>query len=434
MQYSIVNCKDFSEVSILYSKNSESNDLQQNENPVPKEQRTEENEEFIQKFLNYKAHNKQFEYCNLQRLENCKLKIYKESSYFGQMANGKRNGKGVLICNNGRTYEGHFENDRKHGQGYEKLPDNSIYEGMYINGKPEGMGKFNWANGESYEGGWLNGLKHGQGLWVGVNKDSYIGEWKMGSPNGYGVYVTVSGDKYEGEFHNNLKHGQGIEYLSNGDIYKGQYANGKPEGQGEYSWNSGSYYNGTFVNGFRHGKGTWIKDKNAQQSDCYEGEYVNDKKCGFGIYRWETGSRYEGNFYEDMRHGFGKMFWNDGSYYSGMWEKGSQNGEGEYCKKGEQPKFGIFEKNILIKEDFNKIRKQAPQIRIRQYTTSQRSMRTNSYQAGGNFVNSQMNQVVLRPTSVKQQTQTIQSQGKNTFQSKKKRQFSLHKQSIDLNF
>lgn len=24
------------------------------------------------------------------------------------------------------------------------------------------------------------------------------------------------------------------------------------------------------------------------------------------------------------------MFWNDGSYYSGMWEKGNQSGEGEY--------------------------------------------------------------------------------------------------------
>lgn len=33
MYYSIVNTKAFSEVSILYSKNSESNDFQSNENP-----------------------------------------------------------------------------------------------------------------------------------------------------------------------------------------------------------------------------------------------------------------------------------------------------------------------------------------------------------------------------------------------------------------
>ncbi|CAD8125836.1 unnamed protein product [Paramecium sonneborni] len=397
---------------------------------VPKEDSVEENEEFIEKFKNYKAHNKQFEYGNLVNMENSKLKIYKDSCYFGQIANGKRNGKGVLICNNGRIYEGNFENNRKHGQGYEQLPDNCIYEGMYINGKPEGMGKFIWDKGEYYEGSWLNGLKHGQGIWIGVNNDSYIGEWKMGNTNGYGVYIAINGDKYEGEFHNNLKHGQGIEYLSNGDIYKGYYVNGKPEGQGEYFWNLGSYYNGTFKNGQRHGRGNWIKDKNAQQSDCYEGEYVNDKKCGFGIYRWPTGSRYEGNFFEDLRHGFGKMFWEDGSYYYGMWDKGNQCGEGEYCKNGEQTKFGIFEKNVLIKEDFEKVKRQPPQIKIRQYTTSQKTVRSNSQQT----TNTQKPQINFRPNSVKQPKKIILGQIKNAFQSKQKRQFSLHKQTIDLNF
>lgn len=47
---------------------------------------------------------------------------------------------------------------------------------------------------------------------------------------------------------------------------------------------------------------------------------MNDKKCGYGIYKWAKGSKYEGNFYDDLRHGFGSMYWNDGSYYIGMWE------------------------------------------------------------------------------------------------------------------
>lgn len=83
---------------------------------------------------------------------------------------------------NGRVYEGEFENDRKHGKGYEKFQSESIYDGMYINGKPEGInsstpgyGKFVWGNGESYVGEWFNGMKHGQGKWSGSQGDSYNG-------------------------------------------------------------------------------------------------------------------------------------------------------------------------------------------------------------------------------------------------------------------
>ncbi|CAD8121411.1 unnamed protein product [Paramecium sonneborni] len=394
----------------------------------------QEAEEIIQKFRTYKPYNKKFKYERLLKFENCRLKIYKDSYYFGQLINGKKNGLGVILSNNGRIYEGQFENDRKHGQGYERFPDKTSYEGTYINGKPDGKGKFLWANGEVYEGGWLNGLKHGEGIWNGLKGTSYVGEWRMGNPDGYGVHVWVNGDRYEGEFHNSLKHGQGIEYFINGDIYKGQYVNGKPEGEGEYQWNSGSYYNGTFQNGLRHGKGLWIKDRNATLTDSYEGEFVNDKKCGYGVYKWAKGSRYEGNFYDDVRHGFGRMYWNDGSYYIGMWEQGYQWGEGEYCKKGEQPKFGTFEKNLLVNEDQEKLlqyqSKQPLQIRIRQYTTSQRSVRSNSQRPS-----SHSQQRNIRPSSVKSVNQIRQgSTGNNQFQCKKKRQPSLPKQLFDCNF
>ena len=60
---------------------------------------------------------------------------------------------------NDRVYEGEFENDRKHGIGFERFANQSYYEGLYVNGKPEGnlnyiigKGKFIWPNGEKYEG------------------------------------------------------------------------------------------------------------------------------------------------------------------------------------------------------------------------------------------------------------------------------------------
>ena len=35
--------------------------------------------------------------------------------------NGKKNGLGILMHDNERVYEGEFENDRKHGIGFERF-------------------------------------------------------------------------------------------------------------------------------------------------------------------------------------------------------------------------------------------------------------------------------------------------------------------------
>jgi hypothetical protein len=59
---------------------------------------------------------------------------------------------GIMYYGNGRVYEGEWENDLKHGRGYELFPNNSSYEGQYVNGKPEGVGTYNYANGEIYDG------------------------------------------------------------------------------------------------------------------------------------------------------------------------------------------------------------------------------------------------------------------------------------------
>ena len=49
---------------------------------------------------------------------NLKLKKYKESVYYGEFINGKRHGKGIMIYDSKRIYEGDWENDIKIGQGY----------------------------------------------------------------------------------------------------------------------------------------------------------------------------------------------------------------------------------------------------------------------------------------------------------------------------
>jgi len=41
-----------------------------------------------------------------------------------------------MVYSNGRVYEGQWNNDLKHGKGYELFANNSYYVGQYINGKP----------------------------------------------------------------------------------------------------------------------------------------------------------------------------------------------------------------------------------------------------------------------------------------------------------
>lgn len=55
---------------------------------------------------------------------------------------------GVLLFDNGRIYEGHWENDRRHGYGYEYFSSGATYVGYYTNNKPHGRKPVYLRNGE----------------------------------------------------------------------------------------------------------------------------------------------------------------------------------------------------------------------------------------------------------------------------------------------
>lgn len=302
--------------------------------------------QILKAFDNYLIRSKGLDLAKLKKSRHVKLKKYKESICLGEFFNGKRHGKGIMLYGPKRLYEGDWENDAKHGKGYEILPTGSHYEGDFLNGKPDGYGVFKWKNGEVYEGEWKNGLKHGKGIWRGIKGESYEGDWKNGKAEGRGVHIWRNGDRYEGELKSYLKHGEGLEKFANGDYYQGSYVNGKPEGYGEYNWATGYQYKGNFKNGLRHGKGNWQKVTGS--GDKYEGEWSNDKKCGHGVYIWASGNRYQGNYFDDFRHGYGEMYWTDGNTYKGDWDKGIQNGQGQVLIPGKGVKKGTFKQNTLL--------------------------------------------------------------------------------------
>lgn len=186
-----------------------------------------------------------------------------------------------------------------------------------------------------------------------------MGAWKDNKAHGYGVYTTdvshYQGTRINniGEFNQFVKHGYGIEKFTNGDSYRGYYEKGKPHGRGEYTWRNVAVYRGEFKQGLREGEGVW----KGASGDEYHGHYSSDRKNGYGSFRWANGNCYKGQFNDDAREGSGEMVWSDGSVYQGEWMKGLPNGTGNhhiqlglFKVRGQRPRIGIFENNILISE------------------------------------------------------------------------------------
>lgn len=86
----------------------------------------------------------------------------------GGAVNNLIEGYALVMYSPSRFYEGNFQNNVKHGQGFEFLP-NGVYVGNFVNNKPEGKGSFYWNNNEAYEGEFLAGMKHGSGRWTSTN-------------------------------------------------------------------------------------------------------------------------------------------------------------------------------------------------------------------------------------------------------------------------
>jgi hypothetical protein len=69
---------------------------------------------------------------------------------------------------NDNKYEGDIENGKPHGNGTWTQSDGATYVGQWVNGLREGLGTFTWSekspqSGKSYEGEYKNNKRHGKG-------------------------------------------------------------------------------------------------------------------------------------------------------------------------------------------------------------------------------------------------------------------------------
>lgn len=88
----------------------------------------------------------EFDYEEVQQCEQFGIKKYRDSIYRGELDERKREGRGVIVYDTGRVYEGNWLLDKRHGRGYERFANNNTFCGEYYDGKAHGKGVFTWTN------------------------------------------------------------------------------------------------------------------------------------------------------------------------------------------------------------------------------------------------------------------------------------------------
>jgi len=140
-----------------------------------------------------------------------KVKICRNGVFMGTYEgdlnkDGQRNGFGVLICDNGNSYEGEWKKDKRDGVGIARYSSGDVYDGLWKRGKRQGHGVMYIEAGDTYIGSWSNGLKHGAGTYhwadgeVDVSwyqEDRRVGEGVRWNSTRSKAYRLVRGTKKE---------------------------------------------------------------------------------------------------------------------------------------------------------------------------------------------------------------------------------------------
>lgn len=69
---------------------------------------------------------------------------------------------------------------------------------------------------------------------------------------------------------------------------------------------------------------------------------------------------YEGQFFLDKRHGFGRLFWNDGTYYIGKWSHDLRHGYGKLIQADGKILQGTW-MNDMLEEEHSEREDEQPQ-------------------------------------------------------------------------
>lgn len=180
--------------------------------------------------------------------------------YTGEMSAGKLNGEGRLFlraddAKGYHEYLGRFDDSKPVGTGFVRTAKGAKFIGEVIDGIRHGKGvllttegwlikgeikdgkgvgtlvvDYTTDEGERYIGQVKNGKRNGFGILTASDKDFYAGGFSDGKPNGPGIYKGVKGDRYSGDFAGGKPNGFGTSIDPDGNVVQGRFVNGDPEG------------------------------------------------------------------------------------------------------------------------------------------------------------------------------------------------------------
>ena len=219
--------------------------------------------------------------------------------YNGTVQNGVAHGKGIMIFNGSREFEGFFNNGKGIGKIINPFGNNpkSTYFG-YVNnnGLPNGLGHLSLSDLKTfYHGEFMNGQYHGYGKLdengtemkskfengkpvkslSNVNVDTEVGNIiRKFATEDIELKKTVcdSCDTYIGDYPT----GKGVLKFENGDTYIGEY----PTGKGTMKFKNGEVYEGEYPTGkgtmtFENGDKRIVKLQNGKQTMSFLKKKVN---------------------------------------------------------------------------------------------------------------------------------------------------------------
>jgi hypothetical protein len=98
------------------------------------------------------------------------FKFRPDYGYNGDFVNGKKEGFGTIVYENGHRYEGAWKNNKR-----------------------EGYGKYYWTNGQWFEGEWKNEWRNGKGILHLTDSSSFEGTWTNDTLNGLVILKSKEG-------------------------------------------------------------------------------------------------------------------------------------------------------------------------------------------------------------------------------------------------
>ncbi len=110
---------------------------------------------------------------------------------------------------------------------------------------------------------------------------------------------------------------------------------------------------GEIVDGEGEGKGRMFYEN----GNLYEGMWKNGKREGYGQMWYFDKDFYKGHWKDGKREGYGEMKYSDGDIYQGYWKNNKQEGEGSYsfkdgdCYSGNWRRGKMFGKGKVIYKD-----------------------------------------------------------------------------------